>query len=153
SRAMANFRLGENQKALEDLQVVIAKNPTAAAQQYKVITLARLGNKQDAKSDLDRFEKSDAPEHSKLSLAAIAAAELGEGADKAFDALEAAMGKHPQDAGLRYEAARAFSLASRAGGGRRMTGGGQFEPTTHHVPPTTLESRCLQLLREAVNND
>ena len=33
SRAIASFRLGENQKALADLQVVIAKNPKAAAGQ------------------------------------------------------------------------------------------------------------------------
>ena len=49
ARAMANFRLGENQKALDDLQVVIGKNPEAvSAKQYRVIALARLGKKQDA---------------------------------------------------------------------------------------------------------
>jgi len=75
---------------------VIAKNPKAtAAQQYRVITLARLGKKQDAKSELEKFQKGDAPESAKLYLAAIAAAELGDGADKAFEAMEAAMGKQP----------------------------------------------------------
>ena len=49
ARALANLRLGENQKALDDLQVVIGKNPEAvSAKQYKVIALARLGKKQDA---------------------------------------------------------------------------------------------------------
>ena len=87
ARAMANFRLGENQKALDDLQVVIGKNPEAvSAKQYRVIALARLGKKQDAKSELEKFQKGDAPEHSKLYLAAVVAAELGEGADKAFEA-------------------------------------------------------------------
>ena len=53
ARAMANFRLGENQKALDDLQVVIGKNPEAvSAKQYRVIALARLGKKQDAQSEL-----------------------------------------------------------------------------------------------------
>src|SRR5262249_15514320 len=44
SRAMANMRLGDNQKALDDLQVVLGKNPEAiTAKQYRVIALARLG--------------------------------------------------------------------------------------------------------------
>ena len=115
ARAMANFRLGENQKALDDLQVVIGKNPEAvSAKQYRVIALARLGKKQDALSELEKFQKGDAPEHSKLYLAAVVAAELGEGADKAFETLEAAIQKQPKDADLRYDAARAFSLASKA---------------------------------------
>ena len=115
SRAMANFRLGENQKALDDLQVVIGKNPESIpAKQYRVIALARLGKKQDAQSELAKFQKEDAPESSKLYLAAVVAAELGEGADKAIEALEAAIKKQPKDADLRYDAARAFSLASRA---------------------------------------
>ena len=112
---MANFRLGENQKALDDLQFVIGKNPEAiSAKQYRVIALARLGKKQDAQSELAKFQKGDAPESSKLYLAAVVAAELGEGADKAFETLEAAIKKQPTDADLRYDAARAFSLASKA---------------------------------------
>ena len=60
---MANFRLGENQKALDDLQVVIGKNPEAvSAKQYRVIALARLGKKQDALTELAKFQKEDAPE-------------------------------------------------------------------------------------------
>ena len=69
------------------------------------------------------------------------AAELGEGADKAFEALEAAIKKQPKDADLRYDAARAFSLASRAISRSDKAKGRQ------------LAERCLQLLREAVKND
>ncbi len=142
SRAVTNLRLGENQKALDDLQVVISKNPGAVfAKQYRIIALARLGKKQDAKSELEKFQKGDAPEHSKLYLAAIVAAELGEGADKAFEALEAAIGKQPRDAELRYDAARAFSLASRAVSRSDKAKGRQ------------LAERSLQLLREVVKND
>ena len=142
ARAMANFRLGENQKALDDLQVVIGKNPEAvSAKQYRVIALARLGKKQDALSELEKFQKGDAPESSKLYLAAVVAAELGEGADKAFETLEAAIRKQPKDAELRYDAARAFSLASRAISRSDKAKGRQ------------LAERCLQLLREAVKND
>ena len=142
SRAVANFLLGENRKALDDLEVVIAKNPkVTAVQRYRVIALARLDKKQDAKSELEKFQKGDAPEHSKLYLAAVVAAELGEGADKAFEAMEAAIGKQPQDAELRYDAARAFSLASKALARSDKAKGRQAA------------DRSLRLLREAVKND
>ncbi len=142
ARAMANFRLGENQKALDDLQVVVGKNPEAvAAKQYRVIALARLGKKQDAKSELEKFQKGDAPEQSKLYLAAVVAAELGEGADKAFEALETAIKKRSKDADLRYDAACAFSLASNAMSRSDKAKGRQ------------LAEKCLQLLGESVKND
>ena len=141
SWAMANFRLGENQKALDDLQVVIGKNPKAVpARQYRVIALARLGKKQDAKSELEKFQKGDAPESAKLYLATVVEAELGEGADKAFETLEAAIGKQPKDAELRYAAARAFSLASRA------------VSRSDKAKARQLGKQCLQWLREAVKN-
>ena len=142
SRALAYFRLGENQKALDDFQLVIDKNSQViAAKQYRVIALARLGNKQDAKSEHEKLQKEDDAEHSKLYLATVVAAELGEGADKAFETLETGMKKQPQDARLRYVYASAFSLASKAISRSDKAKGRQ------------LADRCLQLLREAVKND
>ncbi len=142
ARAMANFRLGENQKALDDLHVVVAKNPEAvSAKQHRVIAQARLGNKQAAKSELEKFQKGNSPESAKLYLAAVLSAELGEGADKAFEALEAAIKKQPNYAELRYDAARAFSLASESISRSDKAKGRQ------------LAERCLQLLKETVKND
>ena len=71
----------------------------------------------------------------------MVAAELGEGADKAFDNLEAAIRKRPKDAELRYYAARAYSLASKAVSRRDKANGRQ------------LAERSFQLLQEAVKND
>ena len=68
------------------------------------------------------------------------AAELGEGADKAFEALEAAIKKQPEDSDLRYDAARAFALASRA------------VARTDKAKGRQLAERSLQLLKEAVKN-
>ena len=142
ARAMANFRLGENQKALDDLQFVIGKKPDdVSAKQHRVIALARLGKKQDAKSELEKFQEEDAPESAKLYLAAVVSAELGEGTDKAIEALEAAIKKQPKDADLRYDAARAFSLASGAISRSDKAKGRQ------------LAERCLRLLGEAVKLD
>ena len=142
AKAMAMLRLGENQKALDDFQVVVGKNPEDAfAKKYRVIALARLGKKQDAKSELEKFQKGDAPERSKLCLAAAVAAELGEGAEKAFESLEAAIKKRPKDADLRYDGARAFSLASKAISRSDKAKGRQ------------LAERSFQLLREAVRDD
>jgi serine/threonine protein kinase/formylglycine-generating enzyme required for sulfatase activity/tetratricopeptide (TPR) repeat protein len=141
-RAMVYFRLGENRKAVDDLQVVIGKNPEAiVARQYKAIALARLGKKQDALNELGKFQKEDAPESSKLFLTAVVAAEFGEGLERALAALEAAIKERPADGQARYDAARAFSLASRAVGRSDNTRGRQ------------LAERCIQLLREAVKND
>ena len=142
TRAMANLRLGENQKALDDLQFVIGKNPESPpAKQYRVIALARLGKKQDALTELAKFQKEEGTEGSKLYVAAVVAAEVGEGIDKALDSLEAAIKRQPTDADLRYAAARAFSLASRAISRSDKAKGRQ------------LAERCLQLLREAVKNN
>ncbi len=142
ARAMANLRLGENQKALDDLQVVIGKNPEAdSAKRSKVIALARLGRKQDALAELAKFQRKDAPESSKLYLSAVVAAELGEGAETAIETLEATIRKYPKNVDLQYDAARAFSLASRAISRSDKAKGRQ------------LADRCLQLLREAVKND
>ena len=142
SRAMANFRLGENQKAFDDLQIVVGKNPESLpAKQYRVVALARLDKKQDAHSELAKFQKEDAPEHSKLYLAAVVTSELGEGADKGLETLEAAIQERPNDPDLRYNAARAFSLASRAVSRLDKAKGRQ------------LVERSLHLLREAVKSD
>src|SRR5262249_50954468 len=141
SRAMAHFRLGEDQKALDDLGLVIGKDPESIpAKQYRVIALARLGRKQDALTELTSFQKEAVPESSKLSLATVVAAELGDGAEKRVEVLEAAIRDHPQDADLRYDAARAFSLASRAVSRSDQARGRQ------------LAERCLQWLREAVKD-
>jgi hypothetical protein len=81
--------LGENPKALDGLEFVIGKNPNAAcAKQYQVIILARLGKKQDAWSELAKFQKEAATASFNLYLAAVVAAELGEATDKAFATLE-----------------------------------------------------------------
>ncbi len=142
ARATGNFRLGENQKAIDELQVILGKNSESVpAKQYRGIAHARLGKKQDAQSDLAKFQKEEAPEHSKLYLAAVLAAELGEGADKAFEALETAIKRKPTDAALRYVAARAYSLSSNVVSRSDKTKGSQ---------PA---KRCLQLLKEAVKND
>jgi formylglycine-generating enzyme required for sulfatase activity len=142
SRAMANLRLGENQNALDDLQIVIGKNPdNISAKQHRIIALARLGKKQDAQSELAKFQKDDDPERFKLYLSAVVAAELGEGLDKALESLETAIKKEPEYAELRDDAARAFSLASQAVSRSDKTTGRK------------LSERSLQLLKEAVKND
>jgi serine/threonine protein kinase/formylglycine-generating enzyme required for sulfatase activity/tetratricopeptide (TPR) repeat protein len=141
SRAMAHFRLGESQKALDDLQVVIGKGPQAVtAKQYRLLALARLGKKQDAQSELAKLQQEETADSSKLYLAAMVAAELGEATDKALADLEAALQKQPDDADLRYDAARAYSLASRA------------VTKTERAKGRQLAERSLQLLKDAVKN-
>jgi formylglycine-generating enzyme required for sulfatase activity len=141
-RALANFRLGADQKAFEDLQVVIGKDPEAvSARRYRAISLARLGRKPDALAELAKFPKGKDSERTKLSLAVVVAAEMGEGVDTAVESLGTALGKPPKDADLRYEAARAFALASRAIA--------RSDPAKGHK----LAERSLRLLRESVRDE
>ncbi len=154
ARAIANFRLGESQKALDDFQVVIDKEPQVViAKKYKVIALARLGNKQAARSELEKFQNDDVAEHSKLCLAAVVAAELDEGADKAFENLEAAIRRQPGDPDRRYDAARAYSLATRAREKRANSGHAPVEPARRPEVSDTFASRSIRLLGESVRNN
>ena len=114
ARASAYFQLGENPKAIDDLNAVIKKAPQATvADQSRALAHARLGHKDEALADLVQFQKGDSTESSRLYLAVVVAAELGEGTDQAFEKLDAALQKQPQDAGLHYNAACAYALASQ----------------------------------------
>jgi formylglycine-generating enzyme required for sulfatase activity len=118
---------------------VIGKDPEAvAAQEYRAIALARLGRKPDALAELAKFQKGEIPEPSRLHLAVVVAAELGEGAEKAIAALDAALQEQPRDDELGLEAARALALASKALARRDQAQGRQ------------LVERSLHLLRESV---
>ena len=115
ARASAYFQLGENPKAIDDLNAVIKKAPqTTVAYQSRALAHARLGHKDEALADLAQFQKGDSTESSRLYLAVVVAAELSEGTDQAFERLEAALKKQPQDSGLHYDAACAYALASQA---------------------------------------
>jgi formylglycine-generating enzyme required for sulfatase activity/tetratricopeptide (TPR) repeat protein len=116
-RAMAHFRLGQMQAAVDDLDALIKEDPDAVdALRYRTIALARLGKKPEALAELDRFRNRDEPDLAKLALAAVVAAELGEGTDQALAALGSALEVEPEDIEQRYAAARTWSLASRAVG-------------------------------------
>ena len=120
---------------------MIEKAPQVAfAYQYRAIAHARLGHKQQAKADLERFQKGDSTESTRLYLAVIVAAELGEGTDQAFEKLEAALKKQPQDSGLHYDAACAYALASQA------------VARKDQARSKSLSERALSLLRKAIEN-
>jgi len=113
-RATAHFQLGESQKAIDDLNAVVEKAPQPiVAYKYRAVAHARLGHKQQAKADLEQFQKGKSTESTRLYLAVVVAAELGEGTDQAFEKLDAALLKQPQDARLHYDAACAYALASQ----------------------------------------
>jgi formylglycine-generating enzyme required for sulfatase activity/tetratricopeptide (TPR) repeat protein len=142
ARARTNLRLGETARALDDFNALLGKNKDDVdALQYRAIALARLGRKPEAQSELENFQNGVAAERSKLFLAAVVAAELGEGTEKAIAALDAAVGKAFKDAELRYEAACAFALASKAIARRDQARGRQ------------LAGRSLRLLQESAQND
>ncbi len=122
ARANAWFELGEYQKAIDDFDAVIKQAPQLAnAVQLRSIARARLGQKAEARADLAEFQKRNSDQSTKLYLAVIVAAELGEGVDQAFAELEAALKSQPKDLNLAYNAACAYALASQALGRKDQT--------------------------------
>jgi formylglycine-generating enzyme required for sulfatase activity len=123
-RAGARLRLGDDEKALADLNVLVGMgqdDPEVLLD--RAITRARLGRKKEAGEDLSRFQQSYTPDDSKLAAVAIVAAACGEGIADALGALDAALEKRPSDADLRREAARAFAMASKAIAARDQAAG------------------------------
>ena len=142
ARARRSFRLGRTRRPSTTLMPSSTRSTrtTSTRSSYRAIALARLGQEAGRPGRPGQVPGEDAPERSRLYLAAIVAAELGEGADKAIEALEAALRKEPEDADLRYDAACAFALASKAVG-RYGQGKGR-----------DLAARALALLRAAVQD-
>jgi len=141
ARASAYFQLGDCPKAIDDLNAVVEKAPQAiVAYKYRAISHARLGHKDQAKADLEQFQKGKSTESTRLYLAVIVAAELGQGTDEALEALEAALKKQPQDSGLHYDAACAYALASQA------------LARKDQARSKSLSERALSLLRTAIEN-
>jgi formylglycine-generating enzyme required for sulfatase activity/tetratricopeptide (TPR) repeat protein len=141
ARARAWLRLGENDKALVALSALFAKSKDdSSALELRAIAQARLGKKEPALADLAQYQK-DVQDRSGLYLRAVVAAELGDGADAAIEALEAALKKEPADADLRDAAARAFAMASKADN--------RSDPKKSRV----LVGRALALLEQAVRDN
>jgi serine/threonine protein kinase/formylglycine-generating enzyme required for sulfatase activity/tetratricopeptide (TPR) repeat protein len=144
TQASAHIDLGESQKAIDDLDVVIKKSQQEMqAYQLRAIAHARLGHKDQAKADLEKREKFEIGtriDSQKLYLAVIVAAELGDGTDTALEALEAALKKRPQNSDLHYHAARAYALASQALAKKDQAKG------------TELAERAIRLLGTAIEN-
>jgi formylglycine-generating enzyme required for sulfatase activity len=117
TRAWADLVLDDPERVLDDLRDFAGAPPQAeTAAQYRILALARLGRKEEALDALATLGRGTAPERTRLYLAAVTAAELGVDADldAAFEALEGRLRSRPDDGPLHYDAACAYSLASRA---------------------------------------
>jgi len=142
-RARAYFRLGENQQALDVIQVVIGREEENLVDNlYRILALARLGKKQDAQAALAKLAeltKRQLPENQgyfRLYIEPIAEFEIGGRPGRAFETLEAALKSQPKDLRLRFNVACVCSLASKAVARSDKTRARQ------------LAERSVQLLRE-----
>jgi serine/threonine protein kinase/formylglycine-generating enzyme required for sulfatase activity/tetratricopeptide (TPR) repeat protein len=144
TRAIALLRLGETEEAIKDLDYLIgASKDGGGFLPDRAIAYARRGRKSEASRDLETIRAAYLPEHIKLFTAAVVAAELGDGAGerKAIEALDEAVRREPDNSELRYEAARAFSLAARAVAQRDQ------------AQSVTLKDRALELLEKLVHEN
>jgi formylglycine-generating enzyme required for sulfatase activity len=103
---------------IDDLDAVIKLSPHQTAFRLRGIAHARLGHKEQARVDLEKFRTAEKNDSMKPYAAVVVAAELDEGTNKVAEALEASLKKQPQDAILHYNAACAYSIASRALAGK-----------------------------------
>ncbi len=115
ARAMALLRLGEPAKAEKDLSGVVAGAPDDVdALYWQAIAWARVRDKEKAGAVLSEYSQMYLPAHAKLGLAVVVAAELDDGLPGAIAALEHELSGQLEFSGVRYEAARAYALASNA---------------------------------------
>jgi serine/threonine protein kinase/formylglycine-generating enzyme required for sulfatase activity/tetratricopeptide (TPR) repeat protein len=114
-RANAYFQLGEYEKAIVDLSAFNNKSPQfLKCLELRAIAHARLGLKAEAGADAMQFERSTTDPAVKLFVAAVVAAELGEGTGEPFKRLDAAVNANPRYPARSYQAACAYALASKA---------------------------------------
>ena len=141
AQASAHLQLGENQKAIDDLNFIIRRSSQQTlAYQYRAIAHARLGHNNLARTDLQKFEIGYGRETQKLYLGVVVAAELGQRTDEALERLAAALKAEPQDSELHYDAARAYAVASRAIARKDL------------ARSRSLSERALVVLRKAIEN-
>jgi formylglycine-generating enzyme required for sulfatase activity len=141
SRAVSNYQLGNDQDAIADLNLLIEKAPAGGlGVQYRAMAHARLRHAKEASEDLAIFDKLPVLTSSKLLLAVVVAAELGEGLDETLGKLESALKKQPRDSILPNDAIAAYSMAAQA------------LSRTDPAKSQRLAERALDLVRSAIQN-
>jgi formylglycine-generating enzyme required for sulfatase activity len=138
NRARANLRLGEELKALGDLNLIIEKFPKSAlAYGYRARAHAGLHERAAALDDLGRYQERTPSDSSKLCLEVAVTAALGEETE-AVKRLEALVASHPEHPGELYNAACAYALAAQALAGGDVARGKVYA------------ARALDVLRAAI---
>ena len=118
-RGHAALRLGEPARALDNLKALAGRErDETEGLPYRAIARARLNLKDEAMADLRALKAAYVPTFFKQYVAAVVAAELGENDPPALAALEKAVAATPDDPDLRFDAARAFAMASAPVGRR-----------------------------------
>jgi formylglycine-generating enzyme required for sulfatase activity/serine/threonine protein kinase len=115
-RAQAYYHLGQDERALADLNVLIRKatNPTfSGGHKYRALVHARLGRAAEARKDLAEFRKRDGKASTLAYLEALVAVHLGQD-EAGLRRLEEGIATHARDTGFLYDAACAYSLAAAA---------------------------------------
>jgi len=140
TRAAANYHLGNDEQALEDFDFLIEKDLKLSSRyQRRAVLHARMGTEEAAKSDSAKFNELSKSDSSKAYLDAVVAAHLGEG-EKGMKRLETGVAVHSSDSSYLYDAACAYSIASKVVA--------EDEPAKSNL----YADRAVSLLKEAVAN-
>jgi formylglycine-generating enzyme required for sulfatase activity/tRNA A-37 threonylcarbamoyl transferase component Bud32/tetratricopeptide (TPR) repeat protein len=139
ARGKAHLYLGNEEKALEDMSFLVDKVPDhAGAYKHRAIAHARLGTADEAKKDMASFTKLSKSAHTIAYLDAVVAACLSEDVE-GMKRLESFIEVNKDDATSLYEAARAYSIASKT----------FLETDT--AKSNTYSNRAVSLIKEAVS--
>ena len=111
-RGKAHFYLGQDQQAVEDMSILIEKVPQFAMMyQYRAVLYARMGQTEEAKQDLGKFQELSKSAKVKMYLDAIVSAYVGDDVE-GMKRLETFIAENEDDSGSLYNAACAYSIAS-----------------------------------------
>jgi formylglycine-generating enzyme required for sulfatase activity/tetratricopeptide (TPR) repeat protein len=140
ARALANLRLGNEQKAIEDFTFLIQAAPqNPEFYRFRAIAHARLQERREAMDDLAAFQKRSGSDAMKHAIAVIISAHSGE-EGQAIRGLEALLEKQPNDQMSHYYGACAYSQASQAVASKDVTKGKVYA------------DRAVALLHSAIRN-
>ncbi|HQZ65500.1 MAG TPA: SUMF1/EgtB/PvdO family nonheme iron enzyme, partial [Planctomycetaceae bacterium] len=129
-RATANYRLGNLNAALADLDFLISKEiATTSVLQYRTLTLARLGKADEAKASLEKYLATDAHLSFKWYVQIQVPAWLGE-FEPASAQLESAITASGQNADDLYAVACVAALCSQAFAAKDVAQSQQFADQT-----------------------
>jgi hypothetical protein len=159
-RGLAWYHLGDDKKALEDMEAFMADGKAVYAYRYRALIHARAGRQAEARRDMETFARKANDRNDILTGWALLDVHLGR-PNEGLSAIERAIKVQPRDSRLLYRAAKAYAQAAAFASTRQtaqqagLVGNPSLGGLALRVVPTgepeRYAQRSLALLRRAVS--